>query len=179
MDRRVGRFRQEVERLGQPSPRRPVEDFLGPRTRKALATAYSADSFIISRQMFGNLASAQILATGQPLSGRHIQMIRETAFDPDYFYQLHACTSERMPPDQDFAIQLHGDSDVLDLMIGLKVGSWGFYCGDEKYQDWGGGPIFKMVAQETFPELASPHASHVWRGGVVAALERSARARRR
>jgi hypothetical protein len=151
----------------------PVEAVLGPKTRWALEHAQSATPFIIKRRSSGALDSAQILATGLPLTADQLQLIRDAAHEPRAYY-IGRPVFKRLPPDQDFAIQLHAGSDTLDLMIGLQNRSWGFYCGDERYQAWHWvGSVFKYIAKSAFPQYASPSKQSVWRRGVLTELERA------
>jgi hypothetical protein len=168
--------RTQIAKFG--SPDFPVDKVLGPRTRAVLAKIRSADTSIIKKRSSGDLSSAQILATGKQLSADQIQMIRDAANEPRAFYN-GSPVFRRLPPEQDFAVQLRSDSDVLDLMIGLHNPSWGFYCGMESYQDWHWvGHIFKPIAKSAFPEYASESSKYVWRQGVIFELERTCRQHR-
>jgi hypothetical protein len=150
-----------------------VDSVLGPKTRRVLEHAQSGTTFIIKRRMFGDLASSQILATGLPLTADQIQLIRDAAHEPRAYYTGNPIF-RRLPPDQDFAIQLRAGPDSLDLMVGLHNPSWGFYCEAERYQDWHWvNSVFKSIAKAAFPEYASPSKQHVWRKGVITELERA------
>lgn len=145
---------------------------LGTRTRRVLATACSGNTYIIKERSRGNLASATILASGLPLNDDALQLIKSIAAEPRSYY-CGRPMFRRLPPKQNFAIQLNSDSDLLDLMIDLHNPSWGFYCGTEEYQDWNWvGPHFKDIAKQAFPEFASASKNAVWKKDEIAKLER-------
>lgn len=155
------------------SPDFVIDAVLGPRTRDVLKSAHSGNAYIIKKRSSGALATSQILATGKPLTAAQIDLIRDAANEPRAFY-CGRPIFRRLPPDQDFAIQLHADSESLDLMIGLHNPSWGFYCGPESYQAWHWvDRVFTEIAKDAFPEYASPSSKHVWRKGAIAELERA------
>ena len=148
-----------------------IASVLGSRTRHALATAHCGKPFIIKERSRGNLNSATVLATGLPLSDDQIQLIKDMAAEPRAYY-CGRPIFRRLPPKQNFAIQLNGDSEVLDLMIDLQNFSWGFYCGAEAYQDWNWvGHHFKDIAKQAFPQFASTSKKEIWKKGVIAELE--------
>ena len=148
-----------------------IASVLGPRTRNALAAANAANTFIIRERSRGNLSSATILASGLSLNHDQIQFIKEMAAEPRAYY-CGRPIFRRLPPKQNFAIQLHSDAGVLDLMIDLHNSSWGFYCGAETYQDWNWvGHHFKDIAKRAFPQFASANKKSVWQAGVITRLE--------
>lgn len=148
-----------------------IASVLGSLTRHALATAYRGNTFIIKERSEGNLASARILAAGLALNADQLQLIKDLAAEPRSYY-CGRPVFRRYPPKQNFAIQLHGDSDVLDLMIDLHNPSWGFYCGTEEYQDWNWvGHHFQDIAKQSFPQFASTSKNAMWQKGVIAKLE--------
>lgn len=150
-----------------------IASVLGPRTRHVLATVHFGKPFIIKERSRGNLSSATILATGLPLSDDQLQLIKDMAAEPRAYYCGRPIFG-RLPPKQNFAIQLNGDSEVLDLMIDLHKPSWGFYCGTEAYQDWNWvGHQFKDIAKQSFRQFSSTSKKAVWRKGVIATLEAS------
>jgi len=154
-----------------------INSVLGPRTRQALATAHSANTFIIKERPRGNLLSATILATGLALNNDQLQLIKDMAAEPRAYY-CGRPIFRRLPAKQNFAIQLNGDSIVLDLMIDLHNPSWGFYCGAEEYQDWNWvGDHFKDIAKQAFPQFASSGKDAVWQRGVITKLEAATESR--
>jgi hypothetical protein len=153
------------------SPEFDITSVLAPGTRRALATSHRGDTFIIKERSRGNLNSATILAYGLPLTGDQVQLVKDLAAEPRAYY-CGRPIFKRFPPKQNFAIQLKGGADVLDLMIDLNNPSWGFYCHNEAYQDWHWvGHHFKGIAKQAFPQFASPNTKAVWQKGVIAKLE--------
>ncbi len=160
------------ERFGLPDY--PVHEKLGPRTRHVLAHADRGETYIIRRRPSGDLSTAQILATGQPLTSEQIQLIREAANEPRAYYNGRP-VFYRYPSQQDFAIQLHAASETLDLMLDLENPRWGFYCAGEIFEGWHWmDDLFDQIARDAFPEYACLRsgAREVWQEGVIAELER-------
>ena len=153
------------------SPDFDIDSVLGPRTRRILNSATSGETFIIAKRARGPLSDATVLATGNALTADDLELIRAAANEPRAYYS-GSPIFRRLPPQQDFAIQLRADDGTLDLMIDLHNPSWGFYCESESYQDWHWvGYHFKDIAKASFPDYASLSDKHVWQSGVIAQLE--------
>lgn len=132
---------------------------LGPRTRHALATAHCDNTFIIRERSRGDLNSATILASGLPLNDDQLQLIKDMAAETRAYY-CGRPIFRRLPPKQNFAIQLNGDSDVLDLMIDLHASR---------------NASFKITRRYCSPTLKNESASSLGRRGhtrkaVISAL---------
>lgn len=165
----MNRPESRIARYG--SPDFDISRVLGPLTCRVLETAVSGDTFLIKERRSGNLSSAKILASGLPLTNDQLQLIRDAANEPCAYYNGRPIF-KRLPPGQNFAIQLHAESGVLDLMLDLQNSSWGFYCGSERYQEWNWvGHHFVDIAQASFPEIASKTKGSVWQRGAIAKLE--------
>ena len=153
------------------SPDFDISSVLGRRTRAVLASARSGETFIIDEQKKGNLSTATVLATGRPLSADDLKLVRELTSEPRAFYTGRP-RFRRWPACQNFAIQLQGEKETLDLMLDLRRSGWGFYCGSESYQRWNWvGQHFVDIAKRSFPAFASKYKKSVWKQGAIGKLK--------
>lgn len=165
----MGKFHPDLIEFG--SANFEIASVLGQRTRQAIATAVGGEAFIVLQQSRGNLASGAILTTGKSLTNDQIQELKDLTGEPRAYYAGRPIFRRR-PPLWNYAIRLHGTTDVLDLMLDLHNPAWGFYCADEVYWGWNwvGLPLIDL-AKQAFAELASPNPLCLWKRGVIRQLE--------
>lgn len=151
----------------------PIEQILGERTRWVLTDPEQMTSFIVHgsrHQTVRRLDDTRILAAGPRLNPEQMRFVQQCVFDPHAYYH-GAPRFRRWPHVPNFALRVHREMTMLDLLIDLHNPGWDFACHDEYYRSWSV-VSFTALAKALFPEFASTHPTAVWKKGVIRALIR-------
>lgn len=152
------------------SPDFDISKVLQPQVRQGIATATGSETFLLARDAHGDLSQVTVLEQGQSLSREHLSLVKQLVETPEAW--CDGVFFRRPPGVPEFAIQLTGGEQSVDIMLDLQNPWWSFHCGKFQYDWFHNVPDHLLeIARASFPQYAATERDQPWKPGAIARLK--------